>query len=79
MIHQPAIGGVVQGQATDIEIHAREILKMKQHLIDIYVQATGKPPEVIEKSIDRDMWMTAEEGLQFGHFDKIISSYKELE
>ena len=42
-------------------------------------EATGNPANVIEKSIDRDMWMTAPEALRFGHFDKIISSYKELE
>jgi ATP-dependent Clp protease, protease subunit len=78
MIHQPAIHGVIQGQATDLEIHAREILKTKEILIGIYTKATGKSKEVIEKAIDRDTWMTAQEALDFGHIDKIVSSFKEL-
>ncbi|MBS0634392.1 MAG: ATP-dependent Clp protease proteolytic subunit [Verrucomicrobia bacterium] len=79
MIHQPSIMGVIQGQATDLEIHAREILKTKEQLISIYTQATGKSREVIEKAIDRDTWMSAQEALEFGHIDKIITSFKELE
>lgn len=79
MIHQPSIMGVIQGQATDLEIHAREILKTKEQLIDIYTKATGKSREVIEKAIDRDTWMSAQEALEFGHIDKIITSFKELE
>lgn len=78
MIHQPSIMGVIQGQATDLEIHAREILKTKEQLIKIYTQATGKSRDVIEKAIDRDTWMSAEEALDFGHIDKIITSFKEL-
>lgn len=78
MIHQPAIGGVIQGQATDLEIQAREILKTKAMIVDMYVQATGQPKEVIEKAIDRDTWMTAKEALEFGLIDGIITSFKEL-
>ncbi len=79
MIHQPSIMGVIQGQATDLEIHAREILKTKEQLIGIYMKATGKNREIIEKAIDRDTWMSAQEALEFGHIDKIITSFKELE
>lgn len=79
MIHQPSIMGVIQGQATDLEIHAREILKTKEQLINIYMKATGKGRDVIEKAIDRDTWMSAQEALEFGHIDKIITSFKELE
>ena len=79
MIHQPSIMGTIQGQATDLEIHAREILKTKEQLINIYTKATGKSREVIEKAIDRDTWMSAQEALEFGHIDKIITSFKELE
>jgi ATP-dependent Clp protease, protease subunit len=79
MIHQPSIMGTIQGQATDLEIHAREILKTKEQLITIYTKATGKSREVIEKAIDRDTWMSAQEALEFGHIDKIITSFKELE
>ncbi len=79
MIHQPSIMGVIQGQATDLEIHAREILKTKEQLISIYQKATGRGREEIEKLIDRDTWMSAQEALEFGHIDKIVTSFKELE
>ena len=52
MIHQPSIGGTITGQATDLDIHAREILKTKARIIDVYVEATGQSREVIEKAID---------------------------
>lgn len=78
MIHQPAIAGIVQGQATDLEIQAKEILKTKRMIIDMYVAATGKSADDIEKSIDRDTWMSADEALQFGLLDKIVTSHKDL-
>lgn len=78
MIHQPAIAGVIKGQATDLEIQAKEILKTRQSLIDLYVEATGKSPEAIATAIDRDTWMTAEEALSFGLLDGIVDSYKDL-
>lgn len=78
MIHQPSIGGVIRGQATDLEIQAKEILKTRDILIDLYVSATGKDAETIGRAIDRDTWMTAQEALEFGLLDGIISSYKSL-
>lgn len=78
MIHQPLIAGVIKGQATDLEIQAREILKTKNLLINIYVKATGKDFATIEKAIDRDTWMTAQEALEFGLLDAVISSFEEL-
>jgi ATP-dependent Clp protease, protease subunit len=78
MIHQPAINAIVRGQATDLEIHAKEILKSRQTLVDIYVQATGKNAQTIEKAIDRDTWMSSKEALDFGLLDKIVKSYKDL-
>jgi ATP-dependent Clp protease, protease subunit len=78
MIHQPAIGGVIKGQATDLEIQAKEILKTRQALIELYVEATGRSPESIERAIDRDTWLTAEEAKAFGLLDGIVNSYKEL-
>lgn len=78
MIHQPAIAGMIQGQATDLEIQAREIIKTKAMIVDIYVEKTGQSKEVIEKAIDRDTWMSAKEALKFGHIDGIITSFKEL-
>ena len=79
MIHQPAINGVIKGQATDLEIQAKEILKTRKALVNIYVQATGKPFKEIDKALDRDLWMTAEEAQNFGLLDGIVSSYKDLE
>lgn len=79
MIHQPLLSGVIKGQATDLEIQAREMLKTRNGLIQIYVDATGKDFATIEKAIDRDTWMTASEALEFGLLDKIIHSYDELD
>lgn len=78
MIHQPAINAVIRGQATDLEIHAREILKTRKALVEVYVEATGRDAATIDKAIDRDTWMSAEEALEFGLLDRVISSYKEL-
>jgi len=79
MIHQPLIGGVLQGQATDLDIQAKEMIKTRSALVDIYVKATGKTADVIEKAIDRDTWMTAKEAKDFGLLDGIVSSAEELE
>lgn len=73
MIHQP-LGGA-QGQASDIEIQAREILRMKAMLNDIYVKHTGKKLSEIEKSMDRDNFMSSEEALKFGLIDKVVESH----
>jgi len=78
MIHQPLIHGVIQGQATDLEIQAREIIKTRNAIIDLYAEATGKEWGVIEKAIDRDTWMNSEEALDFGLLDKVVKSYKEV-
>nr|CRI42634.1 ATP-dependent Clp protease proteolytic subunit 1 [Chlamydia pneumoniae] len=78
MIHQPSIGGPITGQATDLDIHAREILKTKARIIDVYVEATNQPRDIIEKAIDRDMWMTANEAKDFGLLDGILFSFNDL-
>ncbi len=78
MIHQPAIHGVIKGQATDLDIHAKEILKTKATIVDLYTEQTGQPRDVVEKKIDRDTWMSAEEALAFGLLDGIVTSFKEL-
>lgn len=79
MVHQPRLSGVIQGQATDLEIQAREMLKTRNILINLYVAATGKDVAAIEKAIDRDTWMTAREALDFGLLDGIVKSFKDLE
>jgi ATP-dependent Clp protease, protease subunit len=79
MIHQPLIGGVIRGQATDLEIQAKEMLKTRAQIVDVYVHATGKDRAIIEKAINRDNWMSAEEALEFGLLDKIITSMKDMD
>lgn len=79
MIHQPLIGGVIRGQATDLEIQAKEMLKTRAIIVEIYSEATGKDKKAIEKAIDRDNWMTAQEALEFGLIDKIVTSMKDVE
>ena len=70
MIHQP-MGGM-QGQATDIKIHADRIIQMKRKLNEILASNCGKPVEEVEKDTDRDHFMTAEEALKYGLIDKVI-------
>ena len=75
MIHQPS--GGYSGQATDIDIHAQEILKTKKRLNEIYVKHTGQPIDVIEKNMERDKFFTSDEALAFGLIDKIIEQRPE--
>jgi ATP-dependent Clp protease, protease subunit len=74
MIHQP-MGGA-QGQATDIEITAREILKLRAELYLIIAEHTGNPLEKVEKNSDRDYWMTSKEALEYGMIDDILERAK---
>lgn len=76
MIHQPS--GGFRGQATDIEIHARETLKIKRLLNDIYVSHTSQPLDIIEKSMERDNFMSPEEARVFGLIDKIITKREDV-
>jgi ATP-dependent Clp protease protease subunit len=72
MIHQPS--GGTQGQATDIEIQAREILTLRKRLNEIYVRHTGQPIEAIERKLERDTYMSAEESRDFGLVDEVVDS-----
>ena len=74
MIHQP-MGGV-QGQASDIEITAREILKLKNELYTIISDHSGKPLEQVAKDSDRDYWMTSQEALEYGMIDMVLTREK---
>lgn len=78
MIHQPMIGGVVQGQVTDLEIQAKEMLKTRSTLVQLYVDKTGKDHKTIERAIDRDTWLSAQEALTFGLLDGIVENYQQL-
>ena len=71
MIHQPLLGGL-QGQATDIKIHADHIIRMRKKLNTIMSERTGQPLEVIERDTERDNFMTAEEAKAYGLIDKVI-------
>ena len=71
MIHQP-LGGA-SGQATDVEIQARELLRWKEVLINIYVQHTGRDYETLRHDMERDNFMTADKALQYGLVDKIVT------
>lgn len=79
MIHQPSIHGYIQGQATDLEIQAKEILKLRKNLVKLYSDATGQSEKVIEENFDRDNWMSVEEGIKFGLLDKVVNSYNEIQ
>jgi ATP-dependent Clp protease protease subunit len=70
MIHQPS--GGAQGQATDIEIQAREIIKLRQRLNEIYVKHTGQPIDKISAAVERDNFMSAEEAKAFGLVDEVV-------
>jgi len=70
MVHQPS--GGAQGQASDIEIQAQEILKLRSRLNDIYVKHTGRPLEEIEAAMERDKFMSAEEAVTFGIIDTVF-------
>jgi ATP-dependent Clp protease protease subunit len=72
MVHQPS--GGAQGQATDIEIQAREILRIRQRLNEIYVRHTGQTLDTIEKKLERDSFMSAEEARDFGLIDQVVES-----
>ena len=71
MIHQP-LGGF-QGQASDIEIHAREILTIRERLNKVMAEHTGQPMEVIERDTDRDNFMSGEEAVKYGLIDQVLS------
>ncbi|MGN0689129.1 MAG: ATP-dependent Clp endopeptidase proteolytic subunit ClpP [Oscillospiraceae bacterium] len=73
LIHQPLIGGGMKGQASDIKIHAENLIKTKNRLNSILAENTGKPIETIEADTDRDHFMTAEEACAYGLIDKVIT------
>jgi ATP-dependent Clp protease protease subunit len=74
MVHQPSAG--FQGQATDIQIHAKEILSLKERLNKIYSQHTGKSMKEISQALERDKFMTAEEAKDFGLIDSVVEKRK---
>jgi ATP-dependent Clp protease protease subunit len=76
MVHQPS--GGAQGQATDIEIQAREILNLRKRLNQIYVDHTGQPLEAIEAKLERDSYLSAQEAKDFGLIDEVVKNQPPL-
>jgi ATP-dependent Clp protease protease subunit len=77
MVHQPS--GGFQGQASDIERHARDIIKMKRRLNEVYVKHCGRTYEEVEQTLDRDHFMSSEEAKEWGLIDKVLTSRTEIE
>ena len=74
MIHQPLISGGLGGQASDIEIHARELIKIKQKLNELLAKHTGQPLEKVERDTDRDNFMASEAAKEYGLIDEVIAT-----
>lgn len=74
LIHQPLIRGVVTGPATDLEIEAQEILRLRQRIYEILAESTGQPLNQIETDCDRNKWLNAEEAVEYGVVDKVLET-----
>ena len=72
LLHQPLISGVMQGPATDLEIEAKEILRLRERLYGVLSKHTGKDAKDIEKDCDRNLWLEADESIAYGLADKIL-------
>jgi ATP-dependent Clp protease protease subunit len=72
LLHQPLISGVMHGAATDLEIEAKEILRLRERLYDVLSKHTGKDAKDIEKDCDRNLWLEADESINYGLADKIL-------
>lgn len=73
LMHQPLIGGVLEGQATDLEIEAREMLRIRDRLYEIYADATGQPVDRIRIDCDRNKWLDEKEMAEYGLIDKVLT------
>ncbi len=74
LMHQPLIGGVLEGQATDLEIEAREMLRVRDRLYQLYSEKTGQPIDRISRDCDRNKWLDDREMLEYGLIDKVLTS-----
>jgi ATP-dependent Clp protease protease subunit len=72
LMHQPLLGGVLEGQATDLEIEAREMLRLRDVLFNVYVEGTNKDFDTIASDCERNKWLSAEEMLDYGLIDRIV-------
>ena len=78
LLHQPLITGILQGPATDLDIEAQEILRLRTRLYDILAKHTGQSPEKIEKDCDRNLWLDAEEAINYGLADRILQKAPQI-
>jgi ATP-dependent Clp protease, protease subunit len=78
LLHQPLISGVMTGPATDLEIEAREMLRIRTRLYEILAEHTSQPVEKIEKDCDRNLWLTAQEAIDYGLADKVLQKAPEI-
>ena len=78
LLHQPLISGIMEGPATDLQIEAKEILRLRQRLYDILSSHTGKDAEKIEKDCDRNLWLEAQEAIDYGLADEILLKAPEV-
>ncbi len=78
LLHQPHIMGVMEGTASDLDIQAQEILRLRSRLYEILAKHTGQTPEKIEKDCDRDLWLSAEESIEYGLADRILQKAPEI-
>lgn len=78
LLHQPLLTGVLQGPATDLDIEAKEILRLRARLYQILADHTGQTPEKIESDCDRNLWLEAEEAITYGLVDRILQKAPEI-
>jgi ATP-dependent Clp protease protease subunit len=78
LVHQPLIMGVLEGPATDLDIEAQEILRLRNRMYEILSKHTGQTPEKIEKDCDRNLWLGAEEAIEYGLADRILQKAPEI-
>ncbi len=79
LIHQPLIGGAIRGQASDLEIHAKDIIELKKKMHRLYAERTGFPVDRFVDLMERDRWVDPKEAIELGLISKIINSRKELD
>ncbi len=78
LLHQPLITGILEGPATDLDIEAQEILRLRTRLYEILAKHTGQTPEKIEKDCDRNLWLDAQEAVAYGLADRILQKAPEI-
>lgn len=79
LIHQPLIGGAIRGQASDLEIHAKDIIELKKKMHRLYAERTGHPLDQFVELMERDRWIDPAEAVKLGLISKVISNRKELD